>query len=499
MANRIFNLNGSPFAQFSAEEELEILEKIYYEPKYYSELLELLSTGVSRFILGARGQGKSATIYKLFNDLSKNHTLPLLITRYDEIPINNNENYLLYRIMQTMTIGIARHLFENKNAKNKLTKLQRERVSFFIELFYDSHCSNQFVEAAKVIRQNKSKNRLIRIWNNHFLVFLNTIINGTVDITSQLIRKSIGLENSNDTAIFKEYIHEFPKKPINSYSIKEVAKWERSKLTSLLNILIECANSLQFQSVVILFDKIDEFQLINGDIEKVTDFTIEILSDTDLLYSDKLSIVFSLWSEVKRSLNIRGIRFDKFKEIDIRWKTEELEPLINKRLKHFSIDKENQVTLASLIPDENFRKTALDIADRSPRSLISLLGEMYNEDHDKSDLRSFSSTAISEGLINFCRTFDYESQNPSKIGKSNDLVSWINKILRVRKIVFNPEDLNLVFMQKTTNSVKHIEVMIKLGLVKEYYMQAPDGSQQYEVVDPKIKFLISRGILELDQ
>jgi hypothetical protein len=499
MTNRISNLTGSPFAFYSAEEELQFLDEIYYEPKYYNELKELLSSGVSRFILGQRGQGKSATIYKLFNDLSKNHTLPLLIARYDDIPLTQNENHILYSIMQTMTMGIANHLFENPKSRKKLTKLQQQRVSFFIELFYDEHCSSQFIESAKVIRNKKLNNRIRRFFNKKLLNTLNTVINGTVHITTSYLKQNTGLETGNESNIFKEYLKALPEKPINSYSIDEVAKWDRSKLLGMLNVLIECSKTLEFDSIVILFDKIDEFQKINGDVDKVTDFTIEILSDTDLLYSDKLSIVFSLWSEVKRSLNKRGIRFDKFKDVDTRWKTSELEPLINKRLKHFSKDKLSPVTLKILMPREEDRKTALELADHSPRSLIRLMGEIYNEDYQQKNLTAFTNDAISNGFISFCKGFDYESQTPSKQGKGNDLVNWINRLLRLRKTQFSIEDLNAAFTQKSNISIKHIETMVKLGLIKENYMKTPQGDNMYEIVDPKIKFLIKRQILDLGQ
>lgn len=499
MTNRIQNLSKSPFAQYSAEEELEIIENIYFYPKYYSELIELLSSGVSRFILGKRGQGKSATIYKLFNDLSKNHTLPLLITRYDDIPLTKNENHLLYRIMQSISLGLAKHLFENHKDVRKLSKLQKQKLSFFIELFYDEHCASTFIESAKIIRKRKFTNGWRKLFNHNFLALLNTIINGTVNISSQIVKQSAGLDNSNESGIFVEYIKELPQKPINAYGIDEVASWDRSKLLSMLNVLIECTKTLEYNSIVILFDQIDEFQKINGDVDKVTDFTIEILSDTDLLYSSKLSIVFSLWSEVKRSLNKRGVRFDKFKEIDIRWRTEELEPLINKRLEHFSIDKKKPVTLSTLVPDENERRIILDLADHSPRSLIRLLGEIYNEDYQQKSLISFTPSAISYGLINFCRKYDYESQNPSKQSRGGDLVNWINRLLRIRKTLFNIDDLNNTFIQKSPTSIKHVESMMKLNLVKANLMKSPQGEALYEVVDPKIKFLISRNILELDQ
>lgn len=497
--NRIHNLSKSPFAKYSAEEELEILEYIYFEPKYYSELLELLSSGVSRFILGQRGQGKSATIYTLFNDLSKNHTLPLLISRYDDIPLTQNKNFLLYRIMQAMTVGIARHLFENKKERKKLSKQQQQRLSFFIELFYEEHCSNQFIEAAKEIKKVKSHNKISRFFNRNVLGLLNTVINGTVNISSQWIKGAIGLDSGNTELVFKEYIKEVEYKKIDSYTIEEVASWKSDRLQKMLLFLIEVSKSLGYESIVVLFDKIDEFSLINSDVEKVTDFTIEILTDTDLLYSDKLSIVFSLWSEVKRSLNRRGIRFDKFKEIDIRWRTEELEPLINHRLKHFSINKEAPVTLDSLIPNSNDKRTILQLADHSPRGLIRLLGEIYNEDYDQKNLTSFTPSSVSKGLINFCKNFDYESQNPSKLGRRNDLLNWINRALRVRKPNFTIENLNQALNQKSPTSIKHIEELIRLGIIKENYEKTDLGESIYEVIDPKLKYLISRGILEIGQ
>ena len=55
--------------------------------------------------------------------------------------------------------------------------------------------------------------------------------------------------------------------------------------------------------------------------------------------------MFSLWSEVKNSLGSKGVRYDKFKCIDIRWTREELEKLIAKApvdvmgtIKPFSMD-----------------------------------------------------------------------------------------------------------------------------------------------------------------
>ena len=395
------NLKSNPFAQYSAEEELEFLNDIFYEPSYYKDLVDLLSSGVSRFLLGQRGEGKSIIIHKIFNDLSKNHTLPLLITRYDSIPLRNNENHLLYKIMQSLTISIAKQLFTNESDREKLSDLQKKKLAFFIELFYSENSSSEFIESAKEIKKIKARNKWLVFYNRNLIGVLNSLINGTVNVTTQLIKQSIGIGKTDTSIAFKEYLRQLPTKEIASYTIGEVAAWEREKLISMLNNLIGICSTLGHTSIVVLFDKIDEFQAINGDITKVTDFTIEILTDTDFLLSDKLSIVFSLWSEIKRSLNRRGVRFDKFNEIDIRWRKDQLEPLINQRLFHFSIDKTTPVTFDSLVPNIQERNLIIDLADRSPRSLIRLLGTIYNRNANKQS-SEFNSNAISEGMIEFC-------------------------------------------------------------------------------------------------
>jgi hypothetical protein len=303
--------------------------------------------------------------------------------------------------MQSLTISIAKQLFTNESDREKLSDLQKQKLAFFIELFYSENSSSEFIESAKEIKKIKARNKWLVFYNRNLIGVLNSLINGTVNVTTQLIKQSIGIGKTDTSIAFKEYLRQLPTKEIASYTIGEVAAWEREKLISMLNNLIGICSTLGHTSIVVLFDKIDEFQAINGDITKVTDFTIEILTDTDFLLSDKLSIVFSLWSEIKRSLNRRGVRFDKFNEIDIRWRKDQLEPLINQRLFHFSIDKTTPVTFDSLVPNIQERNLIIDLADRSPRSLIRLLGTIYNRNANKQS-SEFNSNAISEGMIEFC-------------------------------------------------------------------------------------------------
>ena len=149
------NLSKNPFAQYSAEEDLEHLKAIYFEPRYYRELRDNAINGSSRILVGQRGLGKSATIHFLFEDLISKSTMPLLITRYDGIPLQENENYFLYKILQVLVNGITKQLFEISKKRKKLNDSQRKQLAYFIELFYDSQFAKEYYEKAREIRKKK--------------------------------------------------------------------------------------------------------------------------------------------------------------------------------------------------------------------------------------------------------------------------------------------------------------------------------------------------------
>lgn len=52
---KILNIQGSPFAKLSAEEEKSYLREIFYKQQYYDSLVDLAEASASRFILGQRG------------------------------------------------------------------------------------------------------------------------------------------------------------------------------------------------------------------------------------------------------------------------------------------------------------------------------------------------------------------------------------------------------------------------------------------------------------
>lgn len=491
----IFNIQGDPFSKLSAEEELGSLEYLFYKPQFYNELISLAKNGNSRFILGQRGDGKSSIIYKLEMDLKCQNTLPILITRYDSFPSSKNECYFLYTIIQALTFEVAKHLFERAKDRRRLNKVQKAQLSFFIQAFYDPHTAPQFVELAKAITRKKKRRLLLNLLNSN-IRFLNRLISNATQLTSASLNSFLQL-NGNEAQI-TNLLGEFSITDINTLSKDEVIGWGKDKLVKIISNLKDIAISIGYHSVIILFDKIDECQLAGTDVEKVAEFTSEILTDNDLLYMQNISIVFSLWSEMKNSLGSKGVRFDKFKCIDIRWDTIGLERLIDKRLAFYSIDKKNPVCLKSLIPDEVQRNDILILANKSPRSLINLLGYISCEDN-REDIIDFSLSAISKGTIKFCKEFDYESLLPSRLGKSTDLINWIEKVLAIKRVNFSLKEASQALGQTPNTTQQYVDYLKKISIIKDGPLSDEDGKSRYDVIDPKIKFLISRGVTSLDR
>ena len=261
-----------------------------------------------------------------------------------------------------------------------------------------------------------------------------------------------------------------------------------------MKILIDITNTIGFNSIAILFDGIDEYSLVSSDAVTVTKFTEGILKDTQLLYTENLSIVFSLWSEVKSSLSTKGVRFDKFPEIHIDWTNEELESLINKRLLHFSENKLHPVTFEQLIENKIYKTQILELANKSPRSLIDLLHKIsYKETNE--NVVSFSNEAIVEGIMVYCKTFDYISLCPLHV--KDDYMSWLNKLLSIRLCDFSIEQMAaaLSLKTKTTTPQTYISEFKKRGLIS--LTESIDGNNIYKIADPRLRYLVSKGITEL--
>lgn len=488
---------NNPFSKKSSEQEIEFLKDIFYEPNYYKSLIFSLGNGDSKFIIGQRGHGKTAIINNIFNDLNEyDDYLVVIIDRYESIPEKNNEKYFIYLIIQTIIHHICIELYNKKSAIKKLSKTDKAKLCFFIQSFFNPISKEEFEEAYNKVIKYKRHNIFRKLYNLFIAKVANHITSVVVNITSDAICRSIGLNGIDTSNNYKEY---FP-------SLNEVAAEKKTitpetvKLAELKNLLYSISgiyNKIGKNRIIVLFDKIDEHNALGQDISKIATFIKDFLSDTELLLNPGIAIGFSLWSELKAELG-GSVRFDKLGFSDVRWEDKNMEPLINKRLKYFSFPK-NIITFQDLIKSEIDQQEIIILADKSPRDFIILMDSIYQEQANNNPIvRNFDDRSIRIGMINFCKNYDYASQVPSNTGKNKDIRAMINRLLKLKLTRFTYKDLSNALDQNDSQSEGQVKLMIRYKMIREDELSTQNGLKIYDIIDPKIVFLIKHLVERIE-
>lgn len=495
---RIVNLSKEPFTSYSAENEQDILNHIFYRPSFYNDLKELMKSGHTRFILGQRGHGKSVLIYKLRSDLYREKCLPVVIENYDDIPLKDNEAFFLYKIVQHITLALAERVADKTLSIDKVPTDLKQKFGMLVEMFYDENWAPTSMEKMEVVQSKKLWNKIKKFINRILKEPVNEMGNLAIDVVGEIIKRSI-FGKMDDPSFERKRVELFSGFAISKFKTIQLAMADSISVDEykrILDILIDFVEKTRLESIVVLFDKVDEFSKLNSDIKKISDFMESTLLDTGLLY--KIGIVFSLWSSVRYELNKAGVRFDKFPPMDIRWSRKDLTGIINQRLFYYSSEKSNPVTLQTLIPNDGLRSQVLDLADRSPRFLLMLLNEIQCQESNE-PVRSFSYDAIAAGMIKFCKTFDYLSVRSVRSGSGKDLMDWIAKLLAMNNSRFTVgEYMKKLALSNVKTVETHIRRMLDMELIKEDPIPSASGEIIYEISDPRITYLISRGVSSLD-
>ncbi|MEM6767576.1 MAG: hypothetical protein AAF655_21745 [Bacteroidota bacterium] len=490
--------SSNPFSRLSAEQERGYLEEIYVKPRYFDTLLDDISDGNSRLIFGKRGIGKSSLIFELDRLLNQTGAFSITIDSFDDIPNENNYGALIYMMLEELTTKIAILTTKYKYKIKELSKSQKIKLAFFVKEFYNPVTIDEYQEYINKVRGLETRNWFVKKYNNLFYTPLNVAANAGVEIIGSTISKSLGIDNIDVSEQYKEY---FPKASIKEHQRENTKKEliENIKLLkSFLSELIKLIKTLGFKSVVIFFDRIDEVSSLDGRVDRVANFLKYILSDTSFLHDPSFSLVFSLWDQVRDSLNNLGVRYDKFRPITIAWTFDELKEIIRKRLKYFSVSPINYVDLNSIMPTERETGRILSLSYRSPRDAIRLLSHIYDEQSNNNvDVEIFENNSIKRGKLKFVKNYDYKSVIPSGKGKENIIVN-VNRLLKIGKTKFKIQDMTSELKISHVTAISYIKIFINLGLV-EMLGERDNNAKVYQIQDPKIKYIISRGYKKLEE
>lgn len=480
--------NTNPFSKFSAEEEIEYLDKVYVTPKYFNSLYTNLKDASSRFIIGSRGSGKTALIIQLKSALDNNNVFTYLLDNFESIPIKDNEKYFLYEIIQGLISDYSLILSKNPKLLKKLDKYDKERLSFFVQEFFKTLSKREYISRNNTIKRFKTKNFLINIYNYLLNKPINYLISGGVELASDMVSKALKLPSLSSEDFYKNYLPTIktfiPGKKLT------INDFDYNSLKQILIDVCKIIKKTRYVNVVILLDKIDENRNLKGSINDVCTFIEELLKDTNLLMQVDFSLVFSIWDEVRNVLASKGVRFDKFRPIDVTWTNEEISQIINRRIKYFS-DTPRQ--LEDYLVDAAEKDKIIGLANSSPRDLFHLLSTIYDEQSlIDANANFFSREAIDKGKLKFCKDYEYYALFPSNRNSKEDVFRNINRLLKTGKTILKATDLAAALKVSAPTANSYIKIMSDYNFIK-----MTDEQYVYAIIDPKIVYLIENNIVEI--
>lgn len=474
--------NENPFSRFSAEEEVEYLKDIFYEPKYYSTIFQDILKNNSRYIFGERGSGKSALMFRLIENLAENKdSLVILIDNYVEFVGRGNHlsfKYLLFFIRKITRTLIQDILIKERKIDN-LNQIEKEKLSFIIKNFFTTISRKEFEK----FQENIGKT----LYNKVLNPIINNVLSGAITLTSDFVSKSLGLPNEGGAKFYKEYIPSIQEntEKINLLEIQEGGLLEI--LEDLLNLIIK----LDYKTVTLFLDKIDEQPEIASKIDEEVRILLPLLKNNQLILNKKFAFVFILWSKVKRELNSNGVRFDKIKPIDVNWAEYDLVDIMKKRIIYFS---SGNTTLESLFQDKNYINLLANLSNMSPRDFLHLMSNIYDQQSNINPNSSiFTNQAVTQGIIHFLKNYDFCSLYPAQRGTKQDIRGVISKLRAINKTEFKVKDVMVVLKLAHQASSSHIKIMKNYGIIKEKE-DTPGMEKEYIVSDPKIAFIIKNNL-----
>lgn len=488
---------NNPFSTFSAEEEKSFLQDIYIKPRFFDTLKSDLIEGHSRFILGARGIGKTALILQLKNAVEEKKTFSLIIDEFDGIPLKNNETHLLYLIIQKIINQICLEVIgKNKSLLKKLNSSQKEKLSFIIKEFFKTTSKSQYEKIYNSTDHYKRRNVLRNIWNRILNRPINFLISGGIEIVADTVRKSMGLPITDGKDFYKNYLPELSLEQIQKESNADKFLSNYGALKTILEDLSELIKALGYNTTVVFFDKIDEYTKLGGNVSAVAGFLAGILQDTTVLMHKHYSLVFSLWDVLKQDLNNAGVRFDKIKPVDITWQSDDLKNILEKRIAFFS---KNRRSTSNIFEDQTRLDAIISLSNNSPRYLFRQLSYIYdNQSELNPNVTVLSNKALYNGQEAYCLAFDYYTLNPTKRGSKEDILKNVNRLLKIGKHEIRTNDFADVYKVSVPTAISYIKIVQDYNLVKELpETQGQGGAKIYKVQDPVINHLIKIGVTEL--
>jgi hypothetical protein len=395
-----------PFSSTNAADEPRI-HQYFIRPPYFTSVVGDPLQPRSQIILAPRGGGKTAQRIMVERDADERQT-HVCIT-YDHFDrhfpggwLSTDLNKHLIEISKLVLLYCLIRLEEDNKLASDLSPIERQVIRWQSDNWLNTFSPSEFQTALSALSSWKER-----------AADLFTQYSGQISSFLSAIGQKWGFGAIN-------------------ISLMQDKELRTGSPRFHLGILIGIIRKLQYRSVYILIDRIDETNWTSQNAELSFKLIEPLLTDLQTLETPGIAFKFFLWDQVKDKIVASGVRRDRIRLFELRWKVRDLENMLQNRLRSFS---NNKITSFNEICEEgigfNAHRLVCYLGNGSPRDVIRVCGRIIDE-HTRSHAaeKRLSKEVIMRGIRNFCEErsselFDTHVDSIKKLSKLNFTISFV--------------------------------------------------------------------------
>jgi len=262
----------------------------------------------------------------------------------------------------------------------------------------------------------------------------------------------------------------------------------------LVRILSEAVQKATAAKPVAVFDKLDEDPRLENDAGTTSTFLLPLLSDNNLLSCGSLQTIVFVWKTPYRYIESK-VRSQKFFCPTIRWNTDTLKRVLDRRITVFSLGRLADHRSMFSDPDGPDVEELFTLANGVPRDLWHLLNKVFEEQF-RSDPRSktLTNAAIGTAKTRFVTEFNYYEYYPRKANArrdSMDIYSYYAHLLRAGSHDFSKSRFSEA-AGTGSSTTNYLVGMERIGLIEKIRQER--GDLIFRIRDSKIVYAIDHGL-----
>ena len=483
-----FGLKEYPFASFTTENEGQRFSKTFIKPNDYETILENFSQKNSILLTGDRGTGKTALIKDFISNIDDTHSITTHIIDFSSLKQDYKLKDFYKFVIVNLSVSLFTALADKHNRVSKLNKEQKLLLCYLLKNFVPQISKRQLreqIEKVQITWWNRTYKKVENVVRGIFNYGATT---GGAFIDDYIARHFSGLPPLSESVKIKDY---FPELPIN---IEEEFINQDASYNLMLRI-ISLAKYLDFERILIVFDRVDEDSRFMNDAELISEFIVKILTDNKFLLEKDLQVVFSTWVTPFNYIKDQ-VRTQKHYCPTLNWTDTDLIKALNKRLQAYSDDtvSDYKILFADSVT-ENEIKQVFQLANNNPRDLWHIFNALFKTQYEiDSNSNKLTSASIPKALTQFVTTFNYYEYYPKKSNarvNSMDIYLYAKHLLKLESEIFTKNQLN-DRAQTGSSTNNYVMSMERIGLIG--VDNQAGGVVYYKIKDQKVIYALRNGL-----